>query len=79
MYGRFADVPPRQHLRVVPRQAGDQALGDAVGDPQDERSDIGALCTRDQFARVLGFLEDGLDNGATARAVGLPPDVRRPR
>ena len=44
-----------------------------VGDPQDEASDIGALCTRDQFARVVGFLEDGLGNGATARVGGLPP------
>lgn len=46
-----------------------------MGDPLDERTDIGTIISRDQFDRVQGFLEEGLATpGATGRACGAMPD-----
>jgi betaine-aldehyde dehydrogenase len=45
-----------------------------VGDPLDERNDIGAIVNRQQFDRVCGYIEDGLaQDGVGVPLGGLPP------
>ncbi len=45
-----------------------------MGDPLDERTDIGTIISPDQFAKVKGFIEDGLKTaGATGRACSAMP------
>jgi acyl-CoA reductase-like NAD-dependent aldehyde dehydrogenase len=45
-----------------------------VGDPLDERNDIGAIVNRKQFDRVCGYIEDGLaQDGVGVALGGLPP------
>ncbi len=56
------------------------ALADKVdamvmGDPLDEATDIGTIISHDQFAKVRGFLDDGIaTDGATARACSRLPE-----
>ena len=57
-----------------------QALADRVdamvmGDPLDERTDIGTIISEGQFEKVRGFVEEGLATpGATGRACSRLPD-----
>jgi acyl-CoA reductase-like NAD-dependent aldehyde dehydrogenase len=45
-----------------------------MGDPLDEATDIGTIISKDQFAKVSGFIEDGLATaGATGRACSAMP------
>ncbi len=45
-----------------------------MGDPLDEKTDIGTIISRDQFAKVEGFIEEGRATaGATARACSAMP------
>ena len=45
-----------------------------MGDPLDERTDIGTIISRDQFDRVRGFVEEGLATpGARGRACSAMP------
>ena len=45
-----------------------------MGDPLDERTDIGTIISRDQFEKVQGFIEEGLATpGATGRACSAMP------
>jgi acyl-CoA reductase-like NAD-dependent aldehyde dehydrogenase len=45
-----------------------------VGDPLDEKNDIGAIVNRKQFDRVCGYIEDGLAQDGVGVAIGgLPP------
>jgi acyl-CoA reductase-like NAD-dependent aldehyde dehydrogenase len=45
-----------------------------VGDPLDEKNDVGAIVNRKQFDRVCGYIEDGLaQDGVVAALGGLPP------
>jgi betaine-aldehyde dehydrogenase len=45
-----------------------------VGDPLDERTDIGTLINRRQFDKVCGYIRDGLAHpGARLATGGLPP------
>jgi acyl-CoA reductase-like NAD-dependent aldehyde dehydrogenase len=48
-----------------------------MGSPLDERTDIGTIISPDQFAKVKGFIEEGLATpGATGRACSaLPKDA----
>jgi acyl-CoA reductase-like NAD-dependent aldehyde dehydrogenase len=46
-----------------------------MGDPLDETTDIGTIISTDQFAKVKGFLDEGLaTKGATGRACSKLPD-----
>ena len=47
-----------------------------MGDPLDEKTDIGTIISHDQFAKVKGFIDEGLMTpGATGRAASaLPTD-----
>ena len=47
-----------------------------MGDPLDEKTDIGTIISHDQFAKVKGFIDEGLATpGATGRAASaLPTD-----
>ena len=45
-----------------------------MGDPLDEKTDIGTIISPDQFAKVQGFIEEGLKTkGATGRACSAMP------
>ena len=45
-----------------------------IGDPLDERNDVGALINGKQFRRVCDYIEDGLErNPGRAICGGLPP------
>ncbi len=45
-----------------------------MGDPLDERTDIGTIISPDQFAKVKGFIDEGLKTaGATGRACSAMP------
>jgi aldehyde dehydrogenase (NAD+) len=45
-----------------------------MGDPLDEKTDIGTIISPDQFAKVKGFIETGLATaGATGRACSAMP------
>jgi aldehyde dehydrogenase (NAD+) len=45
-----------------------------MGDPLDEATDIGTIISKDQFAKVSGFIEEGLATaGATGRACSAMP------
>jgi len=45
-----------------------------VGDPLDEASDMGAIVSRQQFERVVGFIDEGVhQQGAHTVIGGLPP------
>jgi acyl-CoA reductase-like NAD-dependent aldehyde dehydrogenase len=43
-----------------------------VGDPFDDRTDVGALVSQDQYAKVLRYLDMATSAGATAVAGGAP-------
>jgi acyl-CoA reductase-like NAD-dependent aldehyde dehydrogenase len=46
-----------------------------MGDPLDEATDIGTIISPDQFAKVRGFLDEGLATaGATGRACSRLPE-----
>lgn len=47
-----------------------------MGDPLDERTDIGTIISREQFDKVAGFIKEGVESdGATGRACSaLPTD-----
>jgi acyl-CoA reductase-like NAD-dependent aldehyde dehydrogenase len=46
-----------------------------MGDPLDEKTDIGTIISKDQFAKVQSFLDEGLaTKGATGRACSKLPD-----
>ena len=46
-----------------------------MGDPLDEATDIGTIISQDQFDKVKGFIEEGLNAaGATGRACSAMPD-----
>ncbi len=47
-----------------------------VGDALDERSDIGSVISGTQDTRVCGYVQEALDQGATALVGGLPDDAR---
>jgi len=45
-----------------------------MGDPLDEATDIGTIISKDQFAKVEGFIQEGLATpGATGRACSAMP------
>src|SRR5881296_215310 len=49
-----------------------------VGDPLDEASDMGAIVSRQQFERVVGFIDEGVhQQGAHTVIGGLPPKEGR--
>jgi acyl-CoA reductase-like NAD-dependent aldehyde dehydrogenase len=45
-----------------------------LGDPFDERTDVGALVSQEQYAKVLRYLDVARADGATAVAGGAPAD-----
>jgi acyl-CoA reductase-like NAD-dependent aldehyde dehydrogenase len=46
-----------------------------MGDPLDEKTDIGTIISPEQFAKVRGFIEEGQKTaGATARACSAMPE-----
>ena len=45
-----------------------------MGDPLDEKTDIGTIISKEQFSKVTGFIEEGLATaGATGRACSAMP------
>jgi aldehyde dehydrogenase (NAD+) len=45
-----------------------------MGDPLDEKTDIGTIISPEQFAKVEGFVKEGLEtSGATGRACSAMP------
>jgi betaine-aldehyde dehydrogenase len=50
--------------------------GLVVGDPLDERTDMGSLINRKQFDRVCGYIEDGLQQPGVRVVMGGLPEHR---
>src|SRR5579864_4786073 len=59
---------------IVFPDATDDAV--VVGDPLDERTDMGSLINRKQFDRVCGYIEDGLGQPGVQVALGGLPASR---
>lgn len=65
------------HDQVLERLVG--RLGSLqVGDPSDERTDIGAVINEQQFRRVSGYIEDGLSNPELELLLGGEPPTSGP-
>jgi acyl-CoA reductase-like NAD-dependent aldehyde dehydrogenase len=45
-----------------------------MGDPADPETDIGPICTDDQLARIAGYVQAGIDDGARLVCGGSPGD-----
>jgi betaine-aldehyde dehydrogenase len=56
-------------LKLVPRYAG----AHVPGLPSDPKTTMGAICSKAQHARVLGFIRAGLDDGARLLTGGHVP------
>jgi acyl-CoA reductase-like NAD-dependent aldehyde dehydrogenase len=70
-------VPRRKHDAMVEAIAG-VFSGIRVGDPFDQASEMGPLVSERQRDRVLGYIRDGVKQGATlAAGGGLPADPKR--
>jgi aldehyde dehydrogenase (NAD+) len=63
-------VPRAVHDDVV-RLARDAAATVTVGDPLAEATAVGPLVSRTQFDRVQGYIQKGIDEGATLVTGGL--------
>jgi aldehyde dehydrogenase (NAD+) len=72
-------VVPAVRLAEVERIAAETAATIVVGDPQDERTTIGPLANKAQFAKVQQLIEDGLSQGARliCGGLGLPAGLNR--
>ena len=54
---------------------GDRVDAMVMGDPLDEKTDIGTMISAEQFGKVRGFIEEGqATQGATGRACSRLPD-----
>jgi len=51
-----------------------RAANIAVGDPMDEKTEVGALISKDHFAKVSGYVDIARDEGARVLAGGSRPD-----
>jgi aldehyde dehydrogenase (NAD+) len=73
--GQSCDAPTRM---LVPRDRIDEAAAIAatvaaatvVGDPRDEGTEVGPLVSRQQWDKVQGLIQKGIDEGATLAAGG---------
>jgi aldehyde dehydrogenase (NAD+) len=63
-------VPRHMHDEVV-RLARETAATVKVGDPLAEGTAVGPLVSRTQFERVQGYIQQGIDEGATLVTGGL--------
>jgi aldehyde dehydrogenase (NAD+) len=72
-------IVPRAALPLVERLAREQAHTYVAGDLFDESTSLGALVSEAQLARVRGYIERGVAEGATLVAGGtsLPDGVSR--
>jgi aldehyde dehydrogenase (NAD+) len=72
-------IVPAVRLAEVERIAAETAATIVVGDPQDERTTIGPLANKAQFAKVQQLIEDGLSQGARliCGGLGLPAGLNR--
>jgi betaine-aldehyde dehydrogenase len=59
-------------LERLAARLGEMVVGDAL----DERSDMGAVVSGTQDARVCGYVEEAMDRGARAVIGGVPDDGR---
>jgi aldehyde dehydrogenase (NAD+) len=73
--GQSCDAPSRM---LVPRDRMDEAAAVAaevaaatiVGDPADEKTEVGPLVSATQWEKVQGLIQKGIDEGATLAAGG---------
>ena len=49
-----------------------------VGDPLDERNDMGAIVSAQQFEKVTSYIEDGARQGGARTVIGGPPPTDGP-
>ena len=49
-----------------------------VGDPLDEANDMGAIVSRQQFDRVVGFIDEGSQEKGARTVIGGPPPKEGP-
>lgn len=47
-----------------------------IGDPEDEENTMGPVVSKDQYDRVLGYIEKGKEEGATVLIGGDTPDKK---
>ena len=72
-----APLRARDLFDEVVEGLGDFAAGAKVGPGLDPSSDFGPLVSEEQFDRVNGYIDSGLEEGATAVAGGLPENGGR--
>jgi 5-carboxymethyl-2-hydroxymuconic-semialdehyde dehydrogenase len=63
----------REIYQTVVTRLADRANRIRVGDPSDPATEIGALVHPEHYARVLGYVQAGLDEGARLVAGGQRP------
>src|SRR2546425_5253114 len=49
-----------------------------VGDPLDETSDMGAIVSRQQFDKVVGYIDEGVHQQGARTVIGGPPPTEGP-
>jgi len=49
-----------------------------VGDPLDEKSDMGAIVSRQQFDKVVGYIDEGIHQQGARTVIGGPPPSKGP-
>src|SRR2546425_684975 len=49
-----------------------------VGDPLDEKSDMGAIVSRQQFDKVVGYIDEGIHQQGARTVIGGPPPSEGP-
>jgi aldehyde dehydrogenase (NAD+) len=73
--GQSCDAPtrmlvPRDRLDEAAALAASVAEATVVGDPRDEKTDVGPLVSDLQWNKVQGLIQKGIDEGATLAAGG---------
>jgi aldehyde dehydrogenase (NAD+) len=73
--GQSCDAPtrmlvPRDRMEEAAAIAAEVANGTRVGDPRDEDTEVGPLVSEQQWTKVQGLIQKGIDEGATLAAGG---------
>jgi aldehyde dehydrogenase (NAD+) len=82
--GQSCDAPtrmlvPRERLEEAGAIAASTASETVVGDPTDDKTDVGPLVSETQWNKVQGLIQAGIDEGASlvAGGTGLPEGLER--
>ena len=62
---------PKKFLKDATKFAIERAKSTVVGDPQNKKSEIGPVASEVQWKKIQGFIEKGIEEGATLAVGGL--------